>query len=358
MSVGIASAVGTFTTAELETIPPGPHDVVVAVGASGICASDHSVLAGHLPFGLPLVLGHELAGRVVEVGTDVSRVRVGDRVVGASIPACGRCWWCRRHLKYLCAQTPAIWAAPRYRTDGGHAVSAFCGLGSFAETTTVHELSVVPVGTDLPDEQLALIGCGVVTGAGAVFNTARVSPGDEIAVVGAGAVGLAVIQAAAIAGASRIVAIEPVPAKRRLAADLGATDVLDPTTTDDVVGTVRDLTAGRGVDAAFEAAGRVDTTLAAYRMTRAAGTVVAVGAAEATAVLALGAWEHVSSGRNFTSAVYGSADIDVDFPLLVRLAEAGRLNLERLVSTRIGLSAADITAAFADTESVRSVILP
>ncbi|WP_235489848.1 zinc-binding dehydrogenase, partial [Frankia sp. AvcI1] len=239
-----------------------------------------------------------------------------------------------------------------------HAVSAFCGLGSFAETTTVHELSVVPVGTDLPDEQLALIGCGVVTGAGAVFNTARVSPGDEIAVVGAGAVGLAVIQAAAIAGASRIVAIEPVPAKRRLAADLGATDVLDPTTTDDVVGTVRDLTAGRGVDAAFEAAGRVDTTLAAYRMTRAAGTVVAVGAAEATAVLALGAWEHVSSGRNFTSAVYGSADIDVDFPLLVRLAEAGRLNLERLVSTRIGLSAADITAAFADTESVRSVILP
>ncbi|WP_035921680.1 zinc-binding dehydrogenase [Frankia sp. QA3] len=136
------------------------------------------------------------------------------------------------------------------------------------------------------------------------------------------------IQAAAVAGASRIVAIEPVPAKRRLAAELGATDVLDPTVTDDLVRTVKDLTAGRGVDAAFEAAGRVDTTLA------------------------------VSSGRNFTSAVYGSADVDVDFPLLVRLAEAGRLNLERLVSRRIGLSAADITAAFADTEAVRTVIIP
>ncbi|MFC8512757.1 zinc-binding dehydrogenase [Streptomyces sp. NPDC057257] len=358
MRVGYADAVDAFKVDDLPALPPGPHDVVVEIGASGICHSDHSVLAGEMPFALPLVLGHELAGTVVETGPEVTRVRVGDRVIGATKPACGHCWWCVRGHPYLCSEGVRLWNTPRYALDGDRAVPLFCGLGSFAEASTVHELSVVPVRSDLPFEQLAIMGCAVATGAGAVFNTAKVRPGDEVAVVGLGGVGLAVVQAAALAGAARIVAIDPVPAKRLLALELGATDALDAAPGEELVGRVQELTGGRGVDVSFEAAGRVDTITSAYRMARRAGTVVTVGAPDSASRLDLGGWEAVSSGKRLTGSIAGETHADRDLPTLVRLAETGRLDVGRLVTHRIGLSADDILTSFDDHEGIRTVITP
>jgi len=357
MKVGIAAGPGRLQVADLCPLPPGPHDVVVDVEASGICHSDHDVLSGSLGYALPAVLGHELAGRVVEIGAEVTRVRVGQRVVGASKGACGHCWWCTRDLRHLCANAHALWATPRFVLDDGSAVPAFCGLGSFAERTVVHELSVVAVQTDLPAAQLALVGCGVVTGVGAVFNVAQVAPGDVVAVVGLGGVGMAMVQAAAVAGADRILVADPVEAKRTTALALGATDALVGTL-DEIVAQAVEATDGRGVDTAFDAAGRTETLTAAYRMTRRAGTVVAIGASSATDTLDIGVWEHARSAKVLTSAVYGGANVDRDFPLIVRLAETGRQDLGVLVSQTVSLDVAAVSAAFAADGAIRSVIDP
>lgn len=358
MRVGYADAVDAFLVDDLPELPPGPHDVVVEIGASGICHSDRSVLAGEMPFGLPLVLGHELAGTVVETGPEVTRVRVGDRVIGATKPSCGRCWWCVRSYSYLCSECLPLWDTPRYSLDGGRSAALFCGLGSFAERNTLHELSVVPVRTDLPFEQLAILGCAVNTGAGAVFNTARVKPGDEIGVIGLGGVGMAIVQAAAVAGAARIVAVDPVAAKRSLALELGATDTLDSAPGAELVETVQEMTGGRGVDISFEAVGRIDTITTAYRMARRAGTVVTVGAPDSGSKLDLGGWEAVSSAKKLTGSLAGDALGDRDLPMLVRLAETGRIDLARMVTGRIGLTADAILKAFDDRDGIRTVITP
>ncbi|MGI5452728.1 zinc-binding dehydrogenase [Streptomyces sp. CA-249302] len=358
MRVGYADAVDAFKVGDLAALPPGPHDVVVEIGASGICHSDHSVLAGQMPFALPLVLGHELAGTVVEAGPEVTRVRVGERVIGATKPSCGHCWWCLRSYPYLCTEGVRLWNTPRYALDGDRAAPLFCGLGSFAEASTLHELSVVPVRTDLPFEQLAIMGCAVATGAGAVFNTAQVRPGDEVAVLGLGGVGLAVVQAAALAGAARIIAIDPVPAKRLLALELGATDALDSAPGEELVERVQELTGGRGADVSFEAVGRIDTITSAYRMARRAGTVVTVGAPDSTSKLDLGGWEVVSSGKRLTGSIAGEIHADRDLPALVRLAETGRLDVGRLITHRIGLTAHDILQSFDNHAGVRTVITP
>ncbi|MBY8861013.1 alcohol dehydrogenase catalytic domain-containing protein [Nocardia sp. CA2R105] len=358
MRVGYADKVGEFTVGELRALPPGPHDVVVQVGASGICHSDHSVLAGTMPFELPLVLGHELAGTVLEVGSEVTRVRPGDKVIGASKPSCGQCWWCVREYPYLCTEGLKVWNTPRYALDDDRTVGLFCGLGSFAETTVLHELSVVPVHTDLPFEQLAIIGCAVNTGAGAVFNTAGVRPGDQIAVLGLGGVGMSIVQAAAVAGATRIIAVDPVPGIRSLALELGATDVLDSLPGPELVAQVQELTGGRGVDAGFEAVGRVDTITSAYRMTRRAGIVVTVGAPDSSSTLELGGWEAVSSGKKLTGSLAGDANADRQLPNLVRLAETGRLDVGRLVTDRIALDAQQILRSFDVHDGIRTVVIP
>src|SRR5262249_11319414 len=213
---------------QLQPNPPGPRDVTVEVGASGVCHSDLSIMRGYVPVPPGMVLGHEGAGRVVEVGGEVSRVQKGDRVIASFVPACGACWHCLREQTELCECEAEIGMAMRGARPDGSPYFCMTGLGTFAETMTVNESSVVKVDTDLPDAQLALTGCGVTTGVGAALNTAKVRPGSSVAVLGCGGVGQAVIQGARIAGAGRIIAIDPQELKRKTATKLGATDVIDP----------------------------------------------------------------------------------------------------------------------------------
>src|SRR5881397_240994 len=236
---------------DVTPLDPGPDDVIVRITASGVCHSDLSVINGTLPAG-KVVLGHEGTGVVEKVGADVTRLAVGDRVIGSFIPACGVCWYCLHGQSNLCAETYSVMFMPRVRRANGEELQAMTGLGTFAEMMTVSHHSVVKVESDLPDEQLALIGCGVTTGVGAALNTAAVAPGSTVAVFGCGGVGQSVVQGARIAGAARIVAVDPVELKRTSALRLGATDALDPTE-GDAVEQIRSLTGGHGVDYAFDA---------------------------------------------------------------------------------------------------------
>ena len=242
---------------ELREQALGPRDVRVQVDASGVCHSDLTVQSGGVPMPVPLILGHEGAGTVVETGSEVSRVRKGDRVIASFIPACGNCYFCLHEQSNLCEQSSGMIFAPRALRDDGSAVFCMTGLGTFSDLMTTDEASLVKIDTDLPSEQLALIGCGVTTGVGAALLTAKVQPGATVAVIGCGGVGQSVIQGARIAGASRIFAIDPVELKRKTAEQLGATDLVDPAQ-GDPVRQVKDATGGRGSDYAFEVIGLPD----------------------------------------------------------------------------------------------------
>lgn len=336
---------------------PGPRDVVVEIGASGVCHSDLSIMRGYVPVPPGMVLGHEGAGRVVEVGAEVSRVKKGDRVVASFVPACGSCWHCLREQSELCDKENEISYQMRGTRPDGSPYMCMTGLGTFAPTMTVDEASVVKVETDLPDEQLALIGCGVTTGVGSALNTAKVRPGSTVAVLGCGGVGQAVIQGARIAGASRIIAVDPQPLKREMAVKLGATDAIDPSAGDPVV-QVKDLTGGRGVDYAFEVIGLPETILTAYNMARSGGEAIVVGMARLDAQFTLPAFGIFFEQKTLKGSKYGSAQVRRDFPRFVELIETGRLDTSSMVSKKIKLD--EVNDAFRAMESgevIRSVIL-
>ncbi|WP_213455595.1 Zn-dependent alcohol dehydrogenase [Rhizomonospora bruguierae] len=342
---------------DVEPVGPGPSDVVVAIGASGVCHSDLSVVTGARPFPAPALLGHEAAGTVVEVGADVRLVRVGDRVVTGFIPSCGRCFWCLRGESNLCQLAADVATVPRATLPDGRTATAFLGLGTFAERITVHEASLVPVRSDLPDDQLALLGCGVTTGICAVLRTARVEPGDTVAVLGCGGVGQAVVQGAKLAGAARIVAVDPVGWKRDIALSLGATDAVDPTTTD-VREAVLAGTGGRGVDHAFEATGLPAVTRQALTVARRGGAVIMLGMPAFDAVLEIPALPLFAEGKRVVAGKYGDAQVRRDVQRLIELAEAGRIDLASMVTRRVGL--ADVNEALramTGGEVIRSVIV-
>ena len=330
--------------------------MLVRYEASGVCHSDLSVMNGTLPIPPPTVLGHEGAGIVEEIGRGVTRVAVGDRVVASFVPACGACWHCARGESQLCESPRPAGEGCFHRPDGS-VIGAALGPGTFAEACVMSENSVVKVETDLPGEQLALIGCGVTTGAGAALNSARVHPGATVAVIGCGGVGQATIQGARIAGASVIIAVDTVQSKLDMAAKLGATHTVLAGDGHDPVAEVRDLTAGRGVDYAFEVIGSVATLRQALAMTRRRGTAVAVGVPAMTATLDVGISDLILSERRLIGSLYGSAQIRYDFPRLVRFAETGQLDLGAMVSRVMALD--DINDAFAAMQAgevIRSVI--
>ena len=341
---------------ELPTPALGPFDVLVRVAASGICHTDHAAIAGATPTPFPFVPGHEGCGTVEQVGTDVRRVRAGQRVLAAVAPACGACWWCVNSLSNMCDLGPSVKSAPRWRLGDGTMATALCGCGTFAEVMVVHEASVVPVETELADEELALLGCGVTTGLGAALNTAGVRPGSSVAVIGCGGVGQSAIQGARIAGASVIVAVDPAPSRRATSLAVGATHAVDPAEVDPVE-YVRSLTSGRGVDYSFEVVGRVELMLQAYEMARRAGTVTFIGMPPVDGILELPAFRYVFSGKRIAGSVVGDAQILRDFPRFIALAESGRLDLGSLVSNRIGLDDInDGLAALEDADGVRTVV--
>jgi len=303
------------------------------------------------------VLGHEGAGRVVEVGSAVSAVRPGDRVITSWASFCGHCYQCVHGRGHLCELQPSLATQSRALRDGV-AIPAMTGVGSMAELMTVHESKVVRVDTDLPDEQLALIGCAVTTRVGAALWTAEVEAGSTVAVFGCGGVGQAAIQGAHLASAARIIAIDPVPLKREAALRLGATEAVDPLSAD-AVEQVRELTGGRGAEYTFDVAGRVDTMRQAFEAACLGGTVTFVGGPQSGLELALPANLMRSQGKRILGSHYGSAQIHRDMPRLVKLAEVGRIDIADMVSRRLPLG--DVDAALAAIESgdvIRCVLDP
>ena len=342
---------------ELSAPPLGPGDVRVHIDASGVCHSDVTVANGGVPMPPPIILGHEGSGTILEVGPDVSRVKVGDRVVCSFTPACGVCWFCLRDQSNLCERSNDYFLATRGLRPDGQAVYGMTGLGTFTDEMVTSESMVVKVETDLPAEQLALIGCGVTTGVGAALNTARIQPGSTVAVIGCGGVGQAVIQGARIAGASRIFAVDPVELKRKTAEQLGATDLVDPAAGDPIE-QVKAATGGRGADYAFEVIGLPETILQAYNTARRGGTVVIVGMPRIEHTVTFPAIQLFADSKRILGCFYGSAQVRRDFPRFVDLVETGRLDIGSMVSRRIKLDQVnEAFAAMQAGEVIRSVIV-
>ena len=347
-----------FEIAELELRALGPRDVHVKVAASGVCRSDLSIQDGTIPHPLPAVLGHEGAGVVLEVGEQVTAVAPGDHVVLSWVAPCRRCFFCLHQHPELCEHGMDHAFAQPYATDAqGVGLLAAFGTATFGEETILPETACVRVDADFPLELAALVGCGVVTGVGAVCNSARVEPGASVAVIGCGGVGLAAIQGARLAGAAPIIAVDNVASKLELARVSGATEVVDSSSTD-AVQAVRDLTQGRGVDYAIEVVGRSSTIRQAYDMTRRAGTVTIVGAGRFDDMVEFGAMQLMVDAKTIRGCVYGATDPLRDFPEMVRLHRAGRLDLTALVTRRIALDdVADAFRAMQAGEVARSVIV-
>ncbi len=337
--------------------PLASNQVRVRIAASGVCHSDLSIKTGALPMPPPAVLGHEGAGVVEEVGSSVTRVAPGDHVILSWVPPCRYCYWCLRGQPVLCEQGMADAFGAPYGTVEGAAVFPGLGTATFAERTQVLERAVVPIDPSIPLELAALVGCAVTTGVGAVVNTARVAPGSSVAILGCGGVGLSAVQGAVLSGASRVIAVDQVQGRLRLAGQLGASEVVDASAGDPVAA-VRDLTGGRGVDYAFEVVGASATIKSAFAMTRRGGTTVLVGAGRPDDQVTFGAMEMFVDAKSILGCVYGSADPDRDFPRLLELERAGRLELGRLITDRIDL--ADVNEAFRAMEAgdgARSVIV-
>jgi len=346
----------TDLTVDQVNLPdPGPGEVRVRIRAAGVCHSDLSMMNGTLAPSYPLVLGHEAAGVVVAVGDGVSRVSVGDHVVCNWAPACRQCWFCTHGQPFLCERAPGA-SVPRGSTVDGSGLYVTLGLGSLAEEVVVGQSALIPINPQLPFEQAALLGCAVLTGIGAVRNTAKVQQGESVLVIGLGGVGMSVLAGARTAAARPIIAVDVSEAKRELALAAGATDFV--VSDDNLPKAIRALTEGRGADVAFECVGRSATIRTAWRGTRRGGQVIVVGMGARDDNVSLSALEIFHSARTLRSSVYGSSDPDVEVPQLVEAVLTGTLDLRPLVTHRIGL--ADAPAAFERMErgeGARSVVL-
>ncbi|MCG8914235.1 zinc-binding dehydrogenase [Actinokineospora sp. PR83] len=323
---------------------PGPGRVRVKVVAAGVCHSDLSLSNGTLRQQVPAVLGHEGAGVVTAVGEGVTRVAPGDHVLLNWAPPCRECWFCDNGEPWLCAHNSDAAAVPHGTLADGTDLYPGLGAGAFAEETIVPERGAVKIPDDVPLEQAAVLGCAVLTGAGAVFNTAKVRPGQAVVVVGVGGIGLSVLQAARIAGADPIIAVDVHAEKAELATAQGATHFLvsDETT----VKAVRKLTGGRGADVSFECVGIPATIRTAWSASRRGGHVVVVGVGSAKAVVEFSALELYWQGRSLTGCLFGSTDPDVDVALLLDLVAEGKLDLGSLVTTTTDLDG--VEQAFED----------
>ncbi|KHD72852.1 alcohol dehydrogenase [Actinoplanes utahensis] len=341
--------------AELKLPEIGPGQVRVRVRAAGVCHSDLSMVNGTLAPPHPLVLGHEAAGEVVEVGEHVTRAAVGDHVVLNWQPACRACWFCEHGQPWLCSTSHGVAAMQSGITLNGEPVHVTLGVGAFAEQVVVPENAVIPVPRQLGFDLAALLGCAVLTGTGAVRNTAQVEPGESVVVVGLGGVGLSVVSAARAAGAGQVIAVDVSEAKKGLAEAAGATDFV--VSSDNLSKEIRSRTNRLGADHTIECVGRASTIRAAWRATRTGGQVTVVGMGAADDMVQFSALEIFSSARILRASVYGQADTDLEVPALARDVLDGKLNLDHLITDRIGL--ADVPAAFdrmARGEGARSVV--
>ncbi|MEU6282888.1 Zn-dependent alcohol dehydrogenase [Streptomyces sp. NPDC047028] len=326
----------------IELPDPGPGQVRVRLAAAGVCHSDLSLSNGTMRVPVPAVLGHEGAGTVVAVGEGVTHVRTGDPVVLNWAPSCGSCHACALGEVWLCANALSGAADVYARTIDGTDLHPGLNVAAFAEETVVAASCVLPLPDGVPLVDAALLGCAVLTGYGAVHHSANVREGETVAVFGVGGVGLATLQAARIAGASRIVAVDVSPEKEELARAAGATDYV--LASDTTPREIRALTGKQGVDVSVECVGRAVSIRAAWDSTRRGGrtTVVGIGAKEEQ--VSFNALEIFHWGRTLSGCVYGNTDPARDLPVLAEHVRAGRLDLSALVTDRIALDG--IPAAF------------
>jgi S-(hydroxymethyl)glutathione dehydrogenase/alcohol dehydrogenase len=339
---------------DVTVLGPGPGEVRLRVRAAGVCHSDLSALHGGLPQPLPAVLGHEAAGDVIEVGDGVEDLLPGDRVAVNWLPACGVCTHCRRGEQHLCmTHVMAGYVIPRF-ASGDLQIFGMAGCGSFAEEMVVPRPGVVKIDDDVPYEVAALVGCGVTTGVGAVINTARVRPGDTVVVIGCGGVGIAAIQGARLAGAAVIMAVDTVPARHEAARRFGATHTAGPDDLSDLQMEV----VPEGFDHAFDVVAVPQTLRTAWVACRRGGTVVVVGAGRAEDQVEFSPFELLFEGKRIIPSLYGSADPHRDFPRLLALWRAGRLDIEGMISRRLRLDqAGDALAALGSGDVIRQVII-
>jgi S-(hydroxymethyl)glutathione dehydrogenase/alcohol dehydrogenase len=336
---------------------PGPHEVLIRTAAAGICHSDLHFIEGAFPHPLPTILGHESAGIVEQVGSEVRTVKPGDHVITCPSAFCGHCEHCLTGHMSLCVSPQtrrAKGAEPRLLKDGER-ISQFCHLSSFAEQMLIHEHACVAIRKDMPLDRAALIGCAVITGVGAVFQTSNVKPGETVAVIGCGGVGLAAINGAAIAGAGRIIAIDKVGSKLSLARHFGATDVIGANEGDSVAKVI-ELTHG-GVHHSFEAIGLKTTTEQAFQMLARGGTANVVGMIPIGTKIELHGADFLGEKR-IQGLIMGSNRFPVDMPRLVDFYMSGKLKLDELISRRIKLE--QVNGAFAEMREgaiARSVIV-
>ena len=341
---------------QLDLPEPGPGQVRVRITATGVCHSDLSLSRGTLRSAVPVVLGHESAGTVVSVGDGVTATRPGDRVVLCWAPPCGQCWFCEQAEPWLCERSSDAASAP-YATVDGRAVFPGLSTGGFAEQTVVSERAVLPVPDAVPLEHAALVGCAVMTGVGAVLNTARVRPGQSVLVVGLGGVGLSVVQGARLAGAGQVIVVDRSPDKLELARTMGATDVLEAG--GELAKRVRGLTERRGADHAFDCVGLAETIRSSWSATRRGGATTIVGIGGQDQSVSFTALELFHFARTLQGCVYGSTDPRADIPRLLEHAAAGRLDLGALVTGTVGLDGID--DAFAEMSAgrgARTLVLP
>lgn len=340
--------------------PPAPTEVLVRVAAVGLCRTDYHVMRGERRVAMqPMVLGHEAAGVVEEIGAAVTTIKPGDHVVLTFIPGCGRCRWCQKNLHHLCAEGPRITQGPqldgsfRRRDRDGRDVGAFCMIGAFSEYAVVDQASVVVIDRDIPLDLASLVACGVPAGIGAARHRARVQPGDSVLVVGCGGDGMNVVQGARLCGAAQIIAADIVPDKLDWARDFGATHGVNAQG-EALTRAVLDLTGGIGVDHAFVCIDPPATLLPAFRATAKAGNVVVTAlTSDSVTEIKIPPLELFVTQKAIMGAVYGFASPRLQIPDLLKLHRKGGIKLRELITRTYRLG--EINEGYADLDAGKNL---
>jgi len=342
---------------EIDMKPPEQGEVKVRLAATAICHSDVHLIRGEWGRDLPIVAGHEAAGIVEAVGENVTLTKPGDSVVVSLLRSCGRCFYCTTGLPHMCAGTFALSTGSRLQNRRGESLHQGLNTAAFAEYAIVDQSQVVRVPVDMPLDRAALLACGVITGLGAVVNTARVSLGQSVVVIGTGGVGLNAIQGAVLVGANPIIAVDRLDKKLTAARSFGATDVVNAAQ-QDVAAAVKDLTSGRGTDYAFVTVGNPTAVTQAMGMIRPGGTVVIVGIPARGTTVDLPVAPLVVNERKVIGSLMGSTRLSVDVPRLVELYRHGRLKLDELITDRYPLERINEAITTMETgEVLRNVIV-
>lgn len=348
--------------ATIDLDPPGPGEVLVKIEAAGLCHSDLSVVNGDRPRPMPMAIGHEAVGTVQQCGSGVASLAVGDRVVLSFLPLCGQCPACMAGEGYMCAKGAAangagmLLSGQSRLSEQGRCVHHHLGASAFATHAVIDARSAVRIPGDIPVEIAALFGCAVLTGVGAVLNTARVRLGESVVVYGLGGVGLAALMGALAAGAQPVVAIDPSAAKRALALDLGAVAALDPA--EGEAGILAAL-AGQRPDVVVETVGKAAVLAQAYALARRGGRIVTVGLPHPQDMLAIPAVSLVGEGKTLMGSYMGSSIPARDIPRYIALWRAGRLPVDRLLTSVSPLSEINsLLDALDSGAAVRQVIVP